>query len=176
MAIVGREWVARCLGEATMHEWPDGGEVRCSPLQRRIVAALAVEPGRVWEPDALVDAVWGEKPPSTARASLHNLISRLRQSLPAHVLVSVGTVAVALAPPQLPTRQRPTQYVVTLVRVGGGIASQQRITPSRLASLASASFTRVSPGRYQVVVLARNSRGRIIGRWASPQVRVNRRV
>ncbi|MGA0064683.1 MAG: BTAD domain-containing putative transcriptional regulator [Ilumatobacteraceae bacterium] len=91
MALVGREWVARCLGEATMHEWPDGGEVRCSPLQRRIVAALAVEPGRVWEPDALVDAVWGEQPPSTARASLHNLISRLRQSLPAHALVSVGT-------------------------------------------------------------------------------------
>jgi DNA-binding SARP family transcriptional activator len=87
----GREWVACCLGEASLRIWPDGENVRCSPLQRRIIAALAIEPGRVWEPETLVDAVWGDDPPSTARASLHNLISRLRQTLPTEVLVSVGT-------------------------------------------------------------------------------------
>ncbi|MFD9737848.1 BTAD domain-containing putative transcriptional regulator [Umezawaea sp. NPDC059074] len=46
--------------------------------QRCVLAALAVDAGRVVPVDRLVDRVWGEDPPRHARATLVNYLSRLR--------------------------------------------------------------------------------------------------
>ncbi|MGP3969646.1 AfsR/SARP family transcriptional regulator [Streptomyces sp. 6N223] len=53
------------------------------PRQRRLLAALLLDPDRVVTSEALVDAVWDEAPPDTARRQLHNAIAALRRRLPA---------------------------------------------------------------------------------------------
>ncbi|NUT47771.1 MAG: tetratricopeptide repeat protein [Saccharothrix sp.] len=49
--------------------------------QRSVLAALAVEPGRVVSADALVERVWGGRPPTTARAALRTYVAHLRRAL-----------------------------------------------------------------------------------------------
>lgn len=46
--------------------------------QRCVLAALAVDAGRVVPVDRLVQRVWGDRPPQRARATLLNYLSRLR--------------------------------------------------------------------------------------------------
>ena len=48
-------------------------------LGRTALAALALHDGRAVAVDALVDALWGDTPPATAREQVHNQISRLRR-------------------------------------------------------------------------------------------------
>ncbi len=48
-------------------------------LGRTALAALALHDGRAVAVDALVDALWGDAPPATAREQVHNQISRLRR-------------------------------------------------------------------------------------------------
>ncbi|MDG4830599.1 BTAD domain-containing putative transcriptional regulator [Solwaraspora sp. WMMD1047] len=50
---------------------------------RVVLAMLLLHSGRGVGVDALVDAVWQERPPATARAQLHTCVSRLRRALPA---------------------------------------------------------------------------------------------
>ncbi|WP_020523599.1 AfsR/SARP family transcriptional regulator [Catelliglobosispora koreensis] len=58
------------------------------PKQRRVVAALALEPGRVVSVDRLASAVWEEEPPATARRQVQNAISALRQTALGPLLVA----------------------------------------------------------------------------------------
>ena len=56
-----------------------GGALGLGPARQRFVlAALAVDAGRVVSVDRLIDRVWGESPPLRARATLLNYLSRLR--------------------------------------------------------------------------------------------------
>jgi len=58
------------------------GPVDTGPARQRcLLAALAVDAGRVVSVDRLVDRVWGEDPPLRARATLLNYLSRLRMVL-----------------------------------------------------------------------------------------------
>ena len=60
----------------------DGRRVRLGGRrQRTMLAALALQLGRAMSWEALVDAVWGEQPPATARQQIHSSISGLRQAL-----------------------------------------------------------------------------------------------
>ncbi|MFE0513031.1 BTAD domain-containing putative transcriptional regulator [Streptomyces sp. NPDC058964] len=52
-----------------------------SPKVRALLAALLLEAGRVVSVDSLTDALWGGAPPASARASLHNHVTRLRRLL-----------------------------------------------------------------------------------------------
>ncbi|MGW7256138.1 BTAD domain-containing putative transcriptional regulator [Streptomyces sp. NPDC054834] len=52
-----------------------------SPKVRALLAALLLEAGRVVSVDSLKDALWGGAPPASARASLHNHVTRLRRIL-----------------------------------------------------------------------------------------------
>ncbi|MFR9789948.1 BTAD domain-containing putative transcriptional regulator [Streptomyces sp. MB22_4] len=52
-----------------------------SPKVRALLAALLLEPGRVVSVESLKDALWGGAPPVSARASLHNHVTRLRRLL-----------------------------------------------------------------------------------------------
>ena len=49
-------------------------------LGRTTLAALALHEGRAVAVAALVDALWGDAPPATAREQVHNQISRLRRA------------------------------------------------------------------------------------------------
>ncbi len=46
-----------------------------------LVALLALERPRVLTRDAMVDALWGERPPAAADAALSALLSKLRRAL-----------------------------------------------------------------------------------------------
>lgn len=50
---------------------------------RTVLAMLLLHPNRIVPVDRLVDAVWGEDPPATARGQLQTCVSRLRRTLPA---------------------------------------------------------------------------------------------
>ncbi|GHB05016.1 AfsR/SARP family transcriptional regulator [Streptomyces termitum] len=59
-----------------------------SPQQRALLAALLLRGGRTATAAELIDALWGEEPPSQALAALRTYASRLRKVLGADVLVS----------------------------------------------------------------------------------------
>lgn len=52
-----------------------------TPKQRAVLAALVMNRNRPMAADSLINAVWGEDPPSEARASLHAYVSNLRRLL-----------------------------------------------------------------------------------------------
>ncbi|MEW2522721.1 AfsR/SARP family transcriptional regulator [Actinacidiphila alni] len=64
------------LGAVTVN----GGGVG-SAKARALLATLLSTPGRVVTPETLKAAMWGEDPPATATASLHNHVARLRRLL-----------------------------------------------------------------------------------------------
>src|SRR2546423_12080384 len=49
---------------------------------RALLAVLLLEPNRVVSRDRLIDALWGEVPPDTARNTLQAHVSQLRKLLP----------------------------------------------------------------------------------------------
>lgn len=59
-----------------------------SPQQRALLAALLLREGRTATAAELIDALWGEEPPSQALAAVRTYASRLRKVLDAEVLVS----------------------------------------------------------------------------------------
>jgi DNA-binding SARP family transcriptional activator len=69
--------VLRVLGPVAVRAqdgWQGG-----PPQQRLILAVLALQAGQVVPAHELIDAVWEERPPRSARASLQALVTRLRQ-------------------------------------------------------------------------------------------------
>ena len=59
-----------------------------SPQQRALLAALLLREGRTATAAELIDALWGEEPPSQALAAVRTYASRLRRSWTPAVLVS----------------------------------------------------------------------------------------
>ncbi|GGM02658.1 regulatory protein AfsR [Streptomyces fumigatiscleroticus] len=59
-----------------------------SPQQRALLAALLLREGRTATAPELIDALWGEEPPSQALAAVRTYASRLRKVLDPGVLVS----------------------------------------------------------------------------------------
>ncbi|QEU93695.1 AfsR/SARP family transcriptional regulator [Streptomyces kanamyceticus] len=59
-----------------------------SPMQRALLAALLLRDGRTATASELIDALWGDEPPSQALAAVRTYASRLRKVLPAGVLLS----------------------------------------------------------------------------------------
>src|SRR5215469_9951104 len=59
-----------------------GVEVAVPPgKQRVLLAALLLKPNRLVPLDELAEALWGEEPPATARATIQGYVNRLRRSL-----------------------------------------------------------------------------------------------
>lgn len=69
----------RVLGPVTARG-PDG-RLAGPPQQRLILALLALQAGHVVPVSELIDAIWDEQPPPSARASIQALVTRLRQRL-----------------------------------------------------------------------------------------------
>ncbi|MFJ3228352.1 BTAD domain-containing putative transcriptional regulator [Streptomyces sp. NPDC086783] len=71
-----------------------------SPQQRALLAALLLREGRTATASELIDALWGEEPPSQALAAVRTYASRLRKVLNPGTLVSEsGGYAIRLADP-----------------------------------------------------------------------------
>ncbi|MER7820246.1 AfsR/SARP family transcriptional regulator, partial [Streptomyces sp. NPDC096153] len=69
------------LGPPTVHD--AAGEIRTtgSAKLRVLLGTLLLRANRVVPTDVLKDALWGDEPPASARASLHNHVARLRRLL-----------------------------------------------------------------------------------------------
>lgn len=50
-----------------------------TPKQRAVLAALIINPNRAVRFEALIDAIWEQRPPEGARSTLHNYVSTLRR-------------------------------------------------------------------------------------------------
>jgi predicted ATPase/DNA-binding SARP family transcriptional activator/Tfp pilus assembly protein PilF len=69
----------------------DGAGVALGSRKRRaLLAVLLLEPNRVVSRDRLIDALWGEDPPETARNTLQVYVSQLRKLLPEGALETVA--------------------------------------------------------------------------------------
>ncbi|HET6705771.1 AfsR/SARP family transcriptional regulator [Amycolatopsis sp.] len=62
-----------------------------SARQRVIFAALAMQPGQVVSAESLVDCLWGDEPPVTARETVHSHVTRLRKNLSATARARIVT-------------------------------------------------------------------------------------
>lgn len=62
-----------------------------SPRDRAVLAALAVRRGQVSSPDAIADAVWGERPPSTWPKQVQACVGRLRKALGATAIETTSS-------------------------------------------------------------------------------------
>ena len=69
--------------------WRDGRSVDVRGEKRRaLLAILVLHANEVVRRERLLEELWGENPPATATASLHNQVSRLRRELGAEVVVT----------------------------------------------------------------------------------------
>ncbi|GAA3709193.1 BTAD domain-containing putative transcriptional regulator [Nonomuraea antimicrobica] len=60
----------------------DGGRLSVGgPRQQRLLATLLLNPVEIVSTSRLIDELWGEDPPDTAREQVHNAVARLRRSL-----------------------------------------------------------------------------------------------
>lgn len=69
----------------------DDGPIVLARKQRRLLAALLVADGRACGVDALVDAVWGDRPPASAAKLVQVYVSQLRKALPPAVRIETRT-------------------------------------------------------------------------------------
>jgi DNA-binding SARP family transcriptional activator/tetratricopeptide (TPR) repeat protein len=85
----------------------DGARVSVGgPRSQAILAALLLRPGERVPADSLIDVVWGEEPPPTARAALQVHVSKLRRHLDEHGFGAIvethgSAYAIAVGPHQL---------------------------------------------------------------------------
>lgn len=79
---------------------PDGAVVEVPGARlRALLAALALEPGRIVTRSKLVDWIWGQQPPADEVNALQALVSRLRRVLPDGVIeADAGGYRLAVAP------------------------------------------------------------------------------
>jgi DNA-binding SARP family transcriptional activator/pimeloyl-ACP methyl ester carboxylesterase len=64
----------------------DGEVVIGATKERLLIAALALRAGQFAGPDALIEALWGERPPASARKTLQTYVSNLRRALGAEAI------------------------------------------------------------------------------------------
>jgi DNA-binding SARP family transcriptional activator/pimeloyl-ACP methyl ester carboxylesterase len=72
-------------------EIESGEVVIAAAKERSLLAALALNAGRVVGTGLLVDALWGDAPPATARKTLQTYVSNLRRALGSDVVVTEPT-------------------------------------------------------------------------------------
>jgi class 3 adenylate cyclase len=80
--------------------WEDGRRLSLPGGQpRAVLALLLLNANEVVSADRVIDEIWGERPPDTARHALHGYVSRLRKALgPDALMTQPGGYAAAVAP------------------------------------------------------------------------------
>src|SRR2546423_11873234 len=69
------------------------------PKLRALLAVLALHQGRVVPAEQLIDALWGESPPTEVRNGLQGLASKLRRTLGSSEVVAMHAAGYALELP-----------------------------------------------------------------------------
>jgi DNA-binding SARP family transcriptional activator/pimeloyl-ACP methyl ester carboxylesterase len=70
----------------------EAGEVVLGAAKERsLLAALALNPGSVVTAEHLIDALWGDSPPATARKTLQTYVSNIRRALGSNVVATEPT-------------------------------------------------------------------------------------
>jgi DNA-binding SARP family transcriptional activator len=64
----------------------DGTMVPLAPLERNLIAILAMSSGSVLSTDRIIERLWGNRPPAAPRSRVQGLVSALRRKLGAAVL------------------------------------------------------------------------------------------
>ena len=77
------------LGSLTVDGEPGEAVLRAAK-ERSLLGALGLSPGRVVGFDSLIDALWGDAPPASARKTVQTYVSNVRRALGPEVL---GTAA-----------------------------------------------------------------------------------
>ncbi|WP_328312262.1 NB-ARC domain-containing protein [Streptomyces sp. NBC_00442] len=131
-----------------------------SPQQRALLAALLLRDGRTATASELIDAIWGDEPPSQALAAIRTYASRLRKILGPGVLVSEsGGYAIRAAAGALDlTRAQELATAAEKARAGGDQARSRHLLNAALAHWDGEPLANV-PGPY-----AENQRTRL-GEW-----------
>ena len=85
----------RFLPDEQVVETPEGGRIRLSPTESRLLAYLAARPGKVATHRALLDEVWGYASRVTSRtvfATVHRLRGKIERNpkAPRHVVAVSG--------------------------------------------------------------------------------------
>jgi DNA-binding SARP family transcriptional activator len=127
--------------------------------QRALVAALALRAGDVVTVDRLVDDLWGEQPPRTARHALENYVSEVRGILGKDLIVThPGGYQLAVEPDQVDV----VRFERLLATARGGTAEEraealrQALDLRRgppLADLATEPFARAEIARLEELEL-----------------------
>jgi DNA-binding SARP family transcriptional activator len=91
----------RILGPLAVRDRGRPIELR-RPKHRALLAILLLRAGETVSSDALIDELWGETPPRTARAALQNYVAQLRRALgPGLVASRSGGYVLQAAPEQI---------------------------------------------------------------------------
>jgi predicted ATPase/DNA-binding SARP family transcriptional activator len=99
-------------------------------VQRRLLAALVVAEGRTVSVDSLVDSLWGDSPPRSARNTLQSHVARLRDLLGAHETIATRTPGYALDPELI--RTDADEFRATLREATARVAADPEVVVSLL--------------------------------------------
>lgn len=75
-------WLVRCGLDVPIEIIGGNGPIDTRPKERAFIAALVLAHPRPVDISVAINAMWPDVPPTTARASLHNHIGRLRRMAP----------------------------------------------------------------------------------------------
>jgi DNA-binding SARP family transcriptional activator/predicted negative regulator of RcsB-dependent stress response len=135
--------------------WRDGTPLATgSPQQRALLAALLLRGGRTATASELIDALWGEEPPSQALAAVRTYASRLRKVLGPEVLVSEsGGYALRTAALDVTTAQDLAAEAEKLRAAGDRAGARERL--ARALDLWDGEVLASVPGPYAEAQRAR---------------------
>ncbi|MFJ2766848.1 AfsR/SARP family transcriptional regulator [Streptomyces sp. NPDC087300] len=118
--------------------WRDGESLATgSPQQRALLSALLLRDGRVATAAELIEAIWGDDPPSQALAAVRTYASRLRKMFPPGLLASVsGGYAIRVNSPVDALDLTTAEYLAAeaeKVRTAGDLDSAKRLLDRALS-------------------------------------------
>ena len=117
---------------------------------RALLAVLALNAGRVVPAEALIDALWGEDPPGSARAGVHSYLSTLRRTL--------GEATI---------QRRPAGYELTAPPVHVDVHEFGSLVAQARQNLAAERFGAADRGLEAALALWRGTPlGGVDGEWA----------
>ncbi|EWM14705.1 regulatory protein AfsR [Kutzneria sp. 744] len=117
---------------------------------RALLAVLALSAGRVVPADTLIDVLWGENPPGSARAGLHSYVSTLRRTL------GEGTI-----------QRRPAGYELTVPPTDVDVHEFAALVTQARQDLAAGRFGVAERGLEAALALWRGTPlGGVSGEWA----------
>ncbi|GAA3439622.1 AfsR/SARP family transcriptional regulator [Kutzneria kofuensis] len=117
---------------------------------RALLAVLALDAGRVVPADTLIDVLWGENPPGSARAGVHSYVSTLRRTL------GEGTI-----------QRRPAGYELTVPPTDVDVHEFGALVTQARQDLAAGRFGVAERGLEAALALWRGAPlGGLDGEWA----------